>query len=73
MFSTDNVDGIDGPSATKKLKSSDTGTDLRVKSQNKLLFKFRDYLKTLKINLCKELLMFNKQDVPESDNAGVCN
>lgn len=71
LFSTDNVDGTDGPSASKKLKTSDT--DLKEKSQNKLLFKYRDYLSTLSIKLCKELLTYNKQDVPESNNAGVCN
>lgn len=71
LLSADDIDKIDGPSSSKKLKSSDT--DLKIKNQNKLIFKYRDYLKTLPINTCKELLEYNKQKIPESNLEGVCD
>lgn len=71
FISTDNLDKTDGPSSNKKLKS--TNNDLEIKSQNELIFKYRDYLKTLPINICKELLEYNKQEIPSSNLGAVCN
>lgn len=70
VFSENNLDTTDGPSTSKKLKSGDSDSD--IKKQNKLIFKYRDYFKTLSIKVCKELLEYNKQEIPSSDNAAVC-
>lgn len=64
-----NIDKTDGPSSNKKLKVSDT--DLEIKSQNKLIFKYRDNLKTFNMNILKELLEYNKQEIPASDLGAV--
>lgn len=73
VFSTVNLDEPDGPSSSKKSKSS--VKDIELKSQNEMMFKYIDRLKTLKINVCKELLEYNKQEIPESNHGAVsdCN
>lgn len=71
FFSATNSDKTDGPSSSKKLKLVDK--DLEKKAQNKLIFKYIDFLKTLKNTTCKELLEFNKQEVPDSNLGEVCN
>lgn len=71
LFSNNSVDKIDGPSPNKKLKMGDE-SKVEMKKQNKLMFKHRDYLKTLNVKVCKELLDYNKQEIPESDNSAVC-
>lgn len=75
FFSTSSSDSTDGPSSSKKLKLNDENV-LRIekekKAQNKLLFKYIDYLKSLKSSTCKEILEYNKQEVPESNIAAVC-
>lgn len=68
--SADDLDTTDGPSSSKKLKSSDLS--LKIKMQNKVMFKYRDFLKTLPISTCKQLLEYNKQKIPESDIDAVC-
>lgn len=70
FFSSKVLDTTDGPSSNKKLKLNDD--DLKIKAQNKTIFKYRDYLKTLRVSECKELLLHNKQKVPESDHGAVC-
>lgn len=55
---------MDGPGSSKKFKMSNT--DPEKKRQNKLLYKYKDYLKTLSLNKCKDLLKFNGQEVPVS-------
>lgn len=72
LLSADNVDETDGPSSSKKIKS-DNHSDLEIKKQNKLIFKYRDYLKTCSVKICKELLEYNKQEIPESNHGEVCN
>lgn len=64
LFSNKNLDKTDGPSSSKKMKLNDT--DPAKERQNKLLFKYRDYLKTLTLNKCKELLEYNNQEIPTS-------
>lgn len=71
MLRSVNLDKTDGPSSSKKLKSSIQEVEL--KSQNEMIFKFRDRLKTLTINVCKNLLEFNKQEIPVSDHGAVSN
>lgn len=62
LSSTINLDKTDGPSSNKKLKMNNA--DPEKERQNKLLFKYRDYLKTLSVNKCKELLEYNGQEIP---------
>lgn len=62
------LDTTDGSSQKKKLKLSNTVLE----NQNKLIFKYRDNLRTLPINACKELLEYNKQEIPSSDYGAVC-
>ena len=71
LSSADNLDVTDGPSSSKKMKSNNH-SDLEIKKQNKLIFKYRDYLKTCSVKICKELLEFNKQEIPESNLGAVC-
>lgn len=70
LLSADNLDETDGPSSSKKIKPN---SDLEIKKQNKLIFKYRDYLKTCSVKICKELLEYNKQEIPESNIGAVCN
>lgn len=72
LLSADNLDETDGPSSSKKMKSNNH-SDLEIKKQNKLIFKYRDYLKTCPIKICKELLEYNKQNIPEANHGAVCN
>lgn len=72
LLSADKLDETDGPSSSKKMKSNNH-SDLEIKKQNKLIFKYRDYLKTCTIKICKELLEYNKQEIPESNHGAVCN
>lgn len=72
LLLSDNLDETDGPSSSKKMKSNND-SDLKIKKQNKLIFKYRDYLKTCSIKICKELLEYNKQEIPESDHGAVCD
>ncbi|VVC30258.1 BRCT domain,Poly(ADP-ribose) polymerase, regulatory domain,WGR domain,PADR1 domain,Poly(ADP-ribose) [Cinara cedri] len=66
---TSSSDLTDGPSASKKLKLNGDNSRLESekKAQNKLLFKYVDYLKSLKSSICKELLVYNKQEIPDSN------
>jgi len=50
----------------------DDESKVKMEKQNKLMFKYRDYLKTLSINVCKDLLYYNKQELPASDKSAVC-
>jgi len=45
LLSADNLDETDGPSSSKKMKSNNH-SDLEIKKQNKLIFKYRDFLKS---------------------------
>uniref|UniRef100_A0A2S2P4Z7 NAD(+) ADP-ribosyltransferase n=1 Tax=Schizaphis graminum TaxID=13262 RepID=A0A2S2P4Z7_SCHGA len=65
-----NLDETDGPSSSKKIKS-DSHSDLEIKKQNKLIFKYRDYLKSCSVKVCKELLEYNKQEIPESNHGAI--
>lgn len=68
MLLPNSSDTTDGSSPQKKLKLSST----ILEKQNKLIFKFRDNLRTLPMNVCKELLEYNKQEIPSSDHGAVC-
>jgi len=68
-YSSNNVDITDGPSSKKKFKSNDQ--DPIIISQNKLIFKYRDYLKTVQSSVWKELLVHNKQDIPIGNTGAV--
>lgn len=70
VFYFSNTDETDGPSSSKKLKKSND-KELKIKRQNKLMFKYRDNLKTLNMNVLKELLDYNKQEIPTSDLGAV--
>ncbi|XP_001947212.1 poly [ADP-ribose] polymerase [Acyrthosiphon pisum] len=65
-----NLDKTDGPSSSKKMKFNNH-SDLEIKKQNKLIFKYRDYLKTCPVKICKELLEYNKQEIPESNHEAI--
>lgn len=71
FFRADNLDTIDGPSSNKKSKLN--VSDEAIKKQNKLMFKYLDYLKTIRSSVCKELLEYNKQEIPESNLGAVSN
>jgi len=70
LFYYSNIDKADGPSSSKKLKFTDTA--LVTKHQNKLMFMYRDNLKTLNMNALKDLLEYNKQEIPVSNLGAVC-
>ena len=72
LLSAHNLDKTDGPSSSKKMKFNNH-SDLEIKKQNKLIFKYRDYLKTCPVKICKELLEYNKQEIPESNHEAVSN
>ena len=72
LLSAADLDETDGPSSSKKIKSN-THSDLEIKKQNKLIFKYRDYLKSCPVKICKELLEYNKQEIPESNHGAVCD
>jgi hypothetical protein len=69
FFRADYLDTIDGPSSNKKSKPN--VSDEAIKKQNKLIFKYLDYLKTIRSSVCKELLEYNKQEIPESNLGAV--
>lgn len=71
LFSTNGTDKTDGPNPNKKQKMGDE-SKVKMEKQNKLMFKYRDYLKTISIKVCKEILDYNKQEIPESNNSAVC-
>jgi hypothetical protein len=57
------TDEADGPSPSKKTKSSKE--DAAVKEQSKLIYKYRDQLKKeLRKSEMQDLLEYNEQDVP---------
>jgi len=69
LLSYSNIDDTDGPSSSKKLKFGNTAS--KTKQQNKLMFKYRDNLKTLNMNVLKDLLEYNKQEIPVSNHGEV--
>lgn len=71
LFRTDDLDTIDGPSSNKKSKPN--VSDQAIKKQNLMIFKYLDYLKSIRSSVCKELLEFNKQEIPESNLGAVSN
>jgi hypothetical protein len=61
------ADESDGPSLSKKVKSSKE--DAEIKDQSKLMYKYRDQLKKhLKKKDLQYLLEYNEQDVPSGED-----
>ncbi|XP_050521530.1 poly [ADP-ribose] polymerase [Daktulosphaira vitifoliae] len=67
---SNNVDQVDGPGPSKKMKMDNEKTEI-IKKQNNLIFKYRDYLKTINRKILKELLEFNNQEIPDSNIAAI--
>ncbi|XP_050442642.1 poly [ADP-ribose] polymerase [Adelges cooleyi] len=66
--STNSTDNTDSPGPSKKLKIDNENMESNIKKQNILIFKYRDYLKTLNSKVWKHLLEYNKQEIPSSNN-----